>query len=121
MSGSLRRLGLTLACAALAIAAGLVPGSERSMYDPLSGCVPDELFVKFLPGADPAVVSARHGGSIKSEIGFIGVHVVSIPTGTAAEKIPAFQADAEVEYAEPVGVVTIPESPPSGPGACGPS
>ena len=119
MSSSACRLGLILACAVLITAAAPVAGSDSSERTRLPQCAPDELFIKFRPGADPAIVTARYGGTIKSEIAFIGVHVVSISPGTAAEKGPEFQADPEVEYAEAVGVVTIPESPPSDSEPCG--
>lgn len=77
-------------------------------------CVSDELLVKFQPGADPAAVSARHGATVKDVIGGIEVFVLGVPAGTVNQKVLEFQADPEVVYAEPNGIVGIPEDPPTG-------
>ncbi|MBA2449132.1 MAG: hypothetical protein H0V51_14020 [Chloroflexi bacterium] len=100
-------------------ATALIAAADEPTATPSPECVADELFVKFRPGADPAVVSARYGGTIRSAISFIDVYVVAVPYGTVAQKVAEFGADAEVEYAEPVGVARIPESPPGESPPCG--
>jgi len=82
-------------------------------------CRPDELLVAFRPGAEPAAVSARHGATVASEIPDIGVFVVAVPPGTAAATLAAFAADADVEFAEPNGVASVPEAPPASRDVCG--
>ena len=74
-------------------------------------CRPEELLVKFGPGADPATVTARYGASIVSSIPQIGVYVLAVPPGAQAATLTAMAADPDVEYAEPNGVVRIPELP----------
>jgi thermitase len=111
-------LGLTLASAALLSTAALAEGPPDPGAGAPAPCAPDEVLVKFRPGADPAIVSARHGGTITSEIAGIQVYVVAVPPGTVMEKVAALGADPEVEYAEPNAIVRIPEAPPPDPGSC---
>ena len=118
MSNVMRPLSLSLALAVLVGAAAIVAadGPGPALTDE---CVPDELLVKFRPGADPTTVSARHGATIIEPIVGIEVYLLSIPYGTVAEKVAEFGADPEVEYAEPNGIMRIPESPPSHAQPCG--
>lgn len=71
----------------------------------VSPCPPDRILVKTQPGADPAAVIARYGGTIIQTIPGIEVQVVTVPAGKGAEAIAALSADPEVRYAEPDGVV----------------
>jgi hypothetical protein len=82
-------------------------------------CVPDQILVKIRPGADPAVVSARHGATFTGAIVGLDVHVLTIPAGAVAEKVAAFSADPDVVYAEPNGVARVPEQPPGATQPCG--
>ena len=111
------------AIGALAVLLSTVPHAARADGPgsrPTGACASDELFVKLRPGADPNVVILGRGASIRSTITFIEVYVVSIPAGSAAEKISEFQADPAVEYAEPNAIARIPESPPNGSEGCDP-
>jgi thermitase len=106
-------LAATVLVACAAVQAELSPPTALP-----AECVPDELLVKFRPGADPATVAARHGATIKEELPGIAVFVLTIPAGTVAEKVAVFSADPQVEYAEPNGIMRVPEEPPDGSSPC---
>lgn len=72
----------------------------------MSACEPDRLLVKVRPGADPAAVVARYGGTIVQEISGIEVQVVTVPAGQGQQAIDALSADPEVAYAEADQIVT---------------
>jgi thermitase len=116
---TMQRAVLLLLLGVLLSAAGLVAADDQQPAPLPPECVPDELLVKFRPGADPAVVSARHGATISSVIAGIEVYVLSIPPGTVSVKVAEFQADPEVEFAEPNGIMRLPEAPPSAAEPCG--
>ncbi len=120
MIGPTRWLGSSLAVLALTSMVALVANADQPWPPLPPECVPDELLVKFTPWADPHLVSARHGATVLSVIPHIEVHVLSIPAGTIPEKVAEFQADPEVVYAEPNGIVRIPENPPDSTQLCGP-
>lgn len=86
------------------IAAPEQPVSSPAPPDP-SQCPPDRILVKLKPGADPAAVIARYGGTIINTITGIDVHVVTVPGGAGQQAIAGLSADPEVQYAEPDGVV----------------
>jgi hypothetical protein len=79
--------------------------SPAPTESPVTSCLTDTLLVKMNPGADPATVVARHGGTIVHVIEGIDVQVVAVPAGTGLEKIKEFMADPEVRYAEPNQIV----------------
>ena len=114
----MRRLRLIAALAVLIATTALGAEADELMPAQPADCVPDEILVKFRPGADPAVVSTRHGATIRSVIGFIDVYVLAIPFGSVPEKVAEFSADPEVEYAEPNGIARAVGGPSAG--ACGP-
>ena len=116
---AMRWLKWGLALTVLVSTVALVAGAAELGSALLPECVADELLVKFRPGADPTAVSARHGATIIEPIVGIEVYRLSIPYGTVAEKVAEFGADPEVEYAEPNGIMRIPESPPSHAQPCG--
>lgn len=70
-------------------------------------CDPERLLLKVRPGVDAATVAVRHGGTIIQTISGIEVHVVTVPAGTGQQALDALNADPEVEYAEPDGIVRI--------------
>ena len=70
-----------------------------------TACTPDRILVKVQPGADPAAVVARYGGTIERTISGIEVHVVTVPAGQGQQAIDALNADPEVRYAEPDQIV----------------
>lgn len=70
-------------------------------------CAPDRILVKVKPGADPAAVIGRYGGTIIQTIPGIDVQVVTVPAGTGQQAIDALNADPFVQYAEPDSVVEI--------------
>jgi thermitase len=65
---------------------------------------PDRVLVRFLPGAAASETGKAHrqaGGRKLREIPGIGVHVVQVPTGSVQQKVNAYQANPNVEFAEP--------------------
>src|SRR3954453_10408756 len=61
------------------------PDPQPQPEPSVSSCKPDSLLVKVNPGADPAAVVARHGGTIIRTISGIDVQVVAVPGGTGFE------------------------------------
>jgi thermitase len=102
---------LTFAVAGLALTARAQqdPSSQEEAEpqpEPsVSACPPDRLLVKIRPGADSAVVIARHGGTVVQTIPGIDVQVVTVPGGKGQQTIDALNADPEVQYAEPDQIV----------------
>ena len=79
------------------------PPEEASQPQPepsAPACEPDRILVKLGPGADPAAVIARHGGTIVRTISGIEVQVVDVPAGQGQQAIDALNAAPEVQYAE---------------------
>ncbi|MDP8922596.1 MAG: hypothetical protein M3O34_06925 [Chloroflexota bacterium] len=89
------------------------PSVADHIATPAEPACREEVLAKFRPVAAPATVAARYGASIVSSIPQIGVYVLAVPPGTQAETIAALSADPDVEFAEPNGVVRIPEQPPT--------
>jgi hypothetical protein len=79
---------------------------------PVPACKPDRILVKVKPGADPAAVIERYGGTIIQTIPGIEVQVVTVPGGTGQQAIDALNADPDVQYAEADGVVRASEAGP---------
>jgi hypothetical protein len=79
---------------------------------PSAACQPDRILVKIKPGADPAAVIARHGGTIVQTIPGIEVQVVTVPGGTGQQAIDALSADPDVQYAEADSIVRASEAGP---------
>jgi hypothetical protein len=67
--------------------------------------------VKFRGGVDPNEAVQRHGLIIAEHITGIDVYVLLAPEGRSSEVIAELQADPDVEFAEPNGVMTVPEEP----------
>lgn len=85
---------------------GEIPTTEQPVTSPApANCPPDRILVKVKPGADPAAVIARYGGTIINTISGIDVQVVTIPGGAGQQAIAGLSADPDVQYAEPDGVV----------------
>lgn len=83
-----------------------IPAPEQPVTSPApANCPPDRILVKVKPGADPATVIARYGGTIINTISGIDVQVVTVPGGARPQAIADLSADPEVQYAEPDGVV----------------
>jgi len=78
---------------------------------------PDQILVKFTPGAPEAAVAQVHrklGGAVVQVIPRIGVHVVRIPLGKVPEMVQAYLLEGLVEFAEPDYVATalyVPNDP----------
>lgn len=79
------------------------PADEATVLP--TSCASDRLLVKVGPGADPAAVISRYGGSIVQTIPGIEVQVVTVPAGQGQQAIASLSADPEVQYAEPDGIV----------------
>jgi thermitase len=91
-------LGLTCALASTAMAAPR-PGAGR-----LAEFAPDTVLVSFLPGATGSAISSAHrqvGGRVEKTLSGLGVQVVTVPTGTVMAAIERYDANPNVEYAEP--------------------
>ena len=124
----MRRFGLAAVAALILSAAGLVALASRPEPPQVYSCHPeplqagassgDEVLVKFRPGADPAAVSERHAGSIASVIAAIDVYVVTVPPGSADQKVTEFSADPDVVYAEPNATATTQLPPEPSPHTC---
>ena len=85
------------------------PPKETSQPQPepsMPACEPDRILVKVQPGADPAAVIARYGGTIIQTISGIDVQVVTVPAGQGQQAIDALNADPDVKYAEPDQIVS---------------
>jgi thermitase len=82
------------------------------------GCVPNELLVKFRPGASAAARAAVYravGGSVCGQISALGVDVVALPPGVPPQQAAAVCArSAAIQYAEPEPIFT-PASVPNDP------
>lgn len=113
------RFALGTAAAAMAVAdLALMP--ERPPDPPAAACPPEQLLVKVSSAADPDAVSRRHGATLVSEVAGPDVYLMTVPAGTAAEKITALEADPEVVYAEPNATTRAPAVPAAGVVACEP-
>lgn len=102
-------LTILLTGAVLVIGVVLAISAPIPAVADFSQCPMDEILVKFQPGVDPRAVSERHGATILSIIPDIEVYVEAVPHGAAAAKIAEFLADPDVVYAEPNGVMSVPE------------
>jgi len=112
----MRRFLVALALSAISFSGlGIVANAQE---DAGTGCPPEEVLVKVLPGANPTEVVERHGGTILWTIEGIDVQVVAVPAGTSTQKVDEFNADPDVKYAEPNGVVRATQQ--STGGACPP-
>lgn len=99
---------ILVALVLLGASVGALALTARAQQDqPAPTCRTERALVKVRPGADPAVVIGRHGGTILDTIAGIGVQVVSVPEGRLTQTIDALSADPDVEYAEPDEAVTI--------------
>jgi hypothetical protein len=96
------------------------PAAEAPPAAGVPECVPDQLLVKFRPGADPAAVAARYGATPTGSVVGLDVHVLLVPAGTVPQMVATFEADPDVEYAEPNGIARVPEAPPVSGQPCGP-
>ncbi len=78
--------------------------------------VPDEVLVRFHPGADTAAALSAVGAVVTSRIPRIDVWVLRLSGGrSVADAIKVLQARSDVRYAEPNYVASVPEN--SGPTA----
>jgi hypothetical protein len=78
---------------------------------------PDRILIKFKPGTAASEIGVAHrqaGGKTLKTISRIGVQVVQVPAGTVLAKVAAYNANPNVEYAEPdfYRVLVIPNEEP---------
>lgn len=69
--------------------------------------VPDEVIVKFKPGANAHAIALAMGGKVDREETLLGVVVLKVPEGTVEKVVAALSRNPNVEYAEPNGIATI--------------
>lgn len=75
---------------------GFPPGSYK----------PDELLVKFAPGADPPSLARAFGFHLHHQT-LLGVWVVKVPPQALDAMLAALSHNPQVEYVEPNGIATI--------------
>lgn len=69
--------------------------------------VPDEVIVKFKPGANAHAIAQAMGGKVGREEPLLGVVVLKVPEGAVEKVVAALSRNPNVEYAEPNGIATI--------------
>ncbi|MGB9862023.1 MAG: S8 family peptidase [Candidatus Bipolaricaulaceae bacterium] len=80
---------------------------------------PDQILVKFKPGATPEAVAEVHrrlGGQVLQVIPGIDVQVVRVPLGRVPEMVRAYSLEKLVEFAEPDYVAVAFDVVPNDPG-----
>lgn len=104
---NMRRSSLFVIALALSVL-GLAGVSAAHSPKPLSlkaeQFVPGRVLVKFKPGTAASKIADAHrkaGGRAMRTIPGIGVQVVGVPDGTVPAKVAAYNANPNVEYAEP--------------------
>lgn len=83
---------------------GLQPHSGLIHSSPPPPFASDRILVNFKPGSAASEIGAAHrqaGGHTLKIIPGIGVHVVQVPHDTVLDKVSLYQANPNVEYAEP--------------------
>ncbi len=70
------------------------------------GFVPDEVLVKFEPGADPGATARAVGARLHDRIPALDVYVLKVPAGAVEGTVLALSHNTQVEYAEPNGIAT---------------
>ncbi|MDR5696495.1 MAG: S8 family peptidase [Armatimonadota bacterium] len=111
---------LSIGRLAAALAAALVVSSCGSGFQlgppptmsPAAGAasgdfVPDELLVRFRPGASAARIAGEVGASVVDRIGGIDVHVLRVEPARAEVVLQALSRNPNVEYAERNGIATL--------------
>lgn len=101
-------LGVLLAGCAHFVSPEFPEGSLEPAAPPVgvpgAAYAPDQILVRFKPGATPeakAAVHAKLGGQVIQVIPRIEVQVVRIPAGRVPEFVKAYLAEELVEFAEP--------------------
>ena len=116
----MRKLSLYVMVLALSLP-GLVSISAAQSPNPNAlkapPFAPDRVLVKFRPGTAASEIGVAHRqakGQVLKTISGIGVQVVRVPAGTVLGKVAAYNANPNVEYAEPdfYRVLVIPNEEP---------
>ncbi|MCX7854909.1 MAG: S8 family peptidase [Anaerolineae bacterium] len=94
---------LALIVSLLPLAAPVQAGPEN----PGREYIPDEVIVKFKPGANAYAVAQAMGGKVDREEPLLGVIVLKVPAGAVEKVVAALSRNPNVEYAEPNGIATI--------------
>jgi subtilisin family serine protease len=90
------------------------PSRAQQIRAQLPRYAPDRVLVRFRPGTAASEIGTLHrqaGGRNVREITAIGVQVVNVPGGTVEQAIARYQANPNVEFAEPdfYRVLVIPD------------
>ena len=85
---------------------GWAPGVPSPRGLPPGRYVPDEVLVKFAPGADPAALAQAFGLRLHRQT-LLGVWVAKVPPQALDAVLAALSRHPMVEYAEPNGIATI--------------
>lgn len=116
----MRKLGLYVMVLALSLL-GLTSMSAAQSPNPNAlkapPFAPDRVLVKFRPDTAASEIGVAHRqakGQVLKTISGIGVQVVRVPAGTVLGKVAAYNANPNVEYAEPdfYRVLVIPNEEP---------
>jgi len=92
------------------------PQGEPAQGEPAQAgaYVDDEILVKFNPGTPARAVLEAHrqaGGRVIGEIAALDVQIVKVGPGQAAQRLPVYQRNPNVEYAELNGIVKALDDP----------
>ncbi|MCH7835859.1 MAG: hypothetical protein IH864_03240, partial [Chloroflexi bacterium] len=80
-----------------------VPAPAQEVAAQTGSYVDDEILVKFLPATRAEVILEAHrqaGGLVVGEVAALGVQVVKVGPGEAVGRLPVYQRNPNVEYAE---------------------
>lgn len=102
----MRRRWLVLTVIFTLGALGWAPHIPSTQGLPPGSYVPDELLVKFAPGADPAALAHAFGFRLHRQT-LLGVWVVKVPPSALDAVLAALSRNPQVEYAELNGIATI--------------
>jgi thermitase len=111
-------LSLSVPSSASAAGTGSDPGPD-SGAPRSSGHVPGQLLVRYDPGAtatDRAAAESKAGASLRSTIGALGVHVLTVPPARTNEALDSLSRNPHVDSVELDGIAQAAAIAPNDPG-----
>jgi thermitase len=103
----MKRALILTAILILILSISSTPVAQAGPENPGNGYVPDEVIVKFKPGANAHAIAQSVGGRVDREEPLLGVVVLKVPEGAVEKVVAALSRNPNVEYAEPNGIATI--------------